>query len=244
VSAKEYLYGRKRRPSKGQDGTRAALYLRVSTADQKPDLQYDGLRAYAAHAGLDVVRDYCDVGVSGRREGRPQLNALMAAARNRDIDCVLVWKFDRFARSTRHLLAALEEFNHLGVRFVSVQDQVDTDSPMGRAMFTIIGAMAELESSLISERVTAGMRAADTRGKHLGRPVTQQRIVREIETLATSTNLSIRQIQSKIAGRASRGLVGEITKRARDQLTPVALPTSLEQTTRHEQPDESAATER
>src|SRR4051794_31618946 len=135
----------------------------VSTADQKPDLQDDDLRGYAARAGLDVVQDYCDVAVSGRREGRPQLNALMAAARNHEIDCVLVWKFDRFARSTRHLLTALEEFDHLGVRFVSVQDQIDTDSPMGRAMFTIIGAMAELESSLISERVTAGMRGRSTR---------------------------------------------------------------------------------
>ena len=84
----------------------------------------------------------------------------MAAARNHEINCVLVWKFDRFARSTRHLLSALEEFDHLGVRFVSVQDQVDTSSPMGRAMFTIIDAMAELESALISERVTAGIRAA------------------------------------------------------------------------------------
>src|SRR5271168_4636221 len=215
VSAKAYFYGRKRRASTARDGTRTALYLRVSTADQKPNLQYDGLRTYAAQAGLDVIQDYCDVGVSGRREGRPQLNALMAAARNRAIDCVLVWKFDRFARSTRHLLAALEEFNHLGVRFISVQDQVDTDSPMGRAMFTIIGAMAELESSLISERVTAGMQSARTRGKHLGRPAIPQRVIGEIEALATSTNLSIRQIQSKIAGRASRGIVGEITKRAR-----------------------------
>lgn len=215
MSAKAYLHGRKRRAATARDGTRTALYLRVSTADQKPDLQYDGLRAYAARVGLDVVQDYCDVGVSGRREGRPQLNALMAAARNREIDCVLVWKFDRFARSTRHLLAALEEFNHLGVRFISVQDQVDTDSPMGRAMFTIIGAMAELESSLISERVTAGMRAAEMRGKHLGRPATSQRVIGEIEALATSTDLSIRQIQSKIGGRASRGTVGEITKRAR-----------------------------
>lgn len=221
MSAKEYLSGRKRRPSKGQEGTRAALYLRVSTPDQKRDLQFDGLRAYAARAGLDIVQDFCDVGVSGRREGRPQLNALMASVRNREIDCVLVWKFDRFARSTRHLLAALEEFNHLGVRFVSVQDQIDTDSPMGRAMFTIIGAMAELESSLISERVTAGMRAAETRGKHLGRPATPSRLIAEIETLATSTDLSIRQIQSKIDGRASRGLVGEITKRARN--TPPAV---------------------
>jgi DNA invertase Pin-like site-specific DNA recombinase len=215
MSAKECLYGRKRRPSPARDEIRTALYLRVSTAEQKPDLQYDGLRAYAVRAGLTVVQDYCDVGVSGRREGRPQLNALMAAARNREIDCVLVWKFDRFARSTRHLLAALEEFDHLGVRFVSVQDQVDTDSPMGRAMFTIIGAMAELESSLISERVTAGMRAAETRGKHLGRPPIPQHVIKEIEALATSTDLSIRQIQSKIAGQASRGIVGEITKRAR-----------------------------
>jgi len=215
VSAKAYLYGRKRRPSMELDRPRTALYLRVSTPDQKPDLQYDGLRAYAVRAGLEVVQDYCDVGVSGRREGRPRLNALMSAARNREIDCVLVWKFDRFARSTRHLLAALEEFNHLGVRFISVQDQVDTDSPMGRAMFTIIGAMAELESSLISERVTAGMRAAETRGKHLGRPATPLRVVNEIEALATSTDLSIRQIQGKIAGKASRGIVGEITKRAR-----------------------------
>ena len=215
MSAKEHLYGRKRHPSTAREGNRTALYLRVSTAEQKPDLQYDGLRAYAARTGLEVVQDYCDVGVSGRREGRPQLNGLMSAARNREIDCVLVWKFDRFARSTRHLLAALEEFNHLGVRFISVQDQVDTDSPMGRAMFTIIGAMAELESSLISERVTAGMRAAEARGRHLGRPATNRRIVSEIEALATATDLSIRQIHKKIVGRASRGIVGEITKRAR-----------------------------
>ena len=222
MSAKERLSGRTRRAMPPRQGSRTALYLRVSTADQKPDLQYDGLRAYAARAGLEVVQDYCDAAVSGRREGRPRLNALMAAARNHEIDCVLVWKFDRFARSTRHLLAALEEFDHLGVRFVSVQDQVDTDSPMGRAMFTIIGAMAELESSLISERVTAGMRAAGARGRHLGRPATPRQIVAEIEALATSTDLSIRQIQSKITGRASRGIVGEITRRVRT-IQPSAL---------------------
>jgi DNA invertase Pin-like site-specific DNA recombinase len=215
MSTKEYLVGRSHRARRPSTGTRTALYLRVSTPEQKPDLQYDGLRGYAARAGLEVVRDYCDVAVSGRREGRPQLNALMTAVRNREIDCVLVWKFDRFARSTRHLLAALEEFNHLGVRFISVQDQIDTDTPMGRAMFTIIGAMTELESSLISERVTAGMKAAETRGRHLGRPPIARRIVSEIETLAAATNLSIRQIQKKIAGRASRGVIGEIAKRVR-----------------------------
>ena len=196
-------------------GTRTALYLRVSTPEQKPDLQYDGLRGYAARAGLKVVQDYCDVAVSGRREGRPQLNALMTAVRNREVDCVLVWKFDRFARSTRHLLAALEEFDHLGVRFISVQDQIDTDSPMGRAMFIIIGAMAELESSLISERVTAGMKAAEARGRRLGRPPIAQRIVSQIKALAASTDLSIRQIQKQIGGSASRSVVGEIAKRVR-----------------------------
>ena len=220
MSGKEYHSGRKRAAATRRHGARTALYLRVSTPDQKPDLQYDGLRVYAARAGLDIVQDYFDVAVSGRREGRPQLNALMTAARRRDIDCVLVWKFDRFARSTRHLLTALEEFDHLGVRFVSVQDQVDTDSPMGRAMFTIIGAMAELESSLISERVTAGMRAAEARGKHLGRPAIPKPVVSEIEALAISTDLSVRQIQAKIAGRASRGFVGEITKRARAPSEP------------------------
>src|SRR3954464_10425288 len=220
VSVKEYLPGRSRRARPAARGTRAALYLRASTPEQKPDLQYDGLRGYAARAGLEVIRDYCDVAVSGRREGRPQLNALMVAARNREIDCVLVWKFDRFARSTRHLLAALEEFDHLGVRFVSVQDQVDTGSPMGRAMFTIIGAMAELESSLISERVTAGMRAAESRGKHLGRPALSKRVISAIEALAISTDLSVRQIHAKIAGQASRGIVGEIIKRARAAPSP------------------------
>lgn len=217
LSEKEYIKGRNRRARMSQQ-TRAALYLRVSTPDQKPDLQYDGLRAYAERAGLQIVGEYCDVAVSGRREGRPRLNALMATARNHEIDCVLVWKFDRFARSTRHLLTALEEFDHLGVRFISVQDQIDTASPMGRAMFTIIGAMAELESSLISERVTAGMKAAAARGKHLGRPPLSPKLVNEIKTLAASTDLSIRKIHEKIGQKASRGRVGEITKRVRSGL--------------------------
>ena len=194
---------------------RTALYLRVSTPDQKPDLQYDGLRAHAERAGLQIVGDYCDYAVSGRRMGRPQLNALITSVRNREVDCVLIWKFDRFARSTRHLLTALEEFDYLGVRFISVQDQIDTASPMGRAMFTIVGAMAELESSLISERVSAGMKAAAARGKHLGRPPLAPGLVKEIKMLAASTNLSIREIHKKIGRKASRGRVGEITKQIR-----------------------------
>ena len=222
MSAKECLYGRKRRPAGIGTGPGPPSTCGFRPRSKSRTCSMTVFAPTPCVRVSTVVQDYCDVGVSGRREGRPQLNALMAAARNREIDCVLVWKFDRFARSTRHLLAALEEFDHLGVRFVSVQDQVDTDSPMGRAMFTIIGAMAKLKSSLISERVTAGMRAAEARGKHLGRPPVPQRIIKEIEALATSTDLSIRQIQSKIAGQASRGIVGEITKRAR-AIQPLAL---------------------
>jgi DNA invertase Pin-like site-specific DNA recombinase len=187
----------------------------VSTAGQKPDLQHDGLSAYAKRDGLEVIEIYCDVAVSGRREGRPQLNALMTAARNYEIDCVLARKLDRSACSTRQLLTTLKEFIHPGVSFVSVQDQVNTDSPMGWAMFTIIGAMAELESSLISERVTAGMNAARVRGKRIDRPLLAPPVVTGIEALVATTGLSILQIQREVGGGASRGVVGEITKRVR-----------------------------
>jgi DNA invertase Pin-like site-specific DNA recombinase len=199
---------------------RTAIYMRVSTADQKPDLQIDDLRAYAERAGLEIVREYLDVAVSGRKQGRPQLDALMRAARDYAFDCVLVWKFDRFARSTRHLLTALEEFDHLGIRFVSIQDRIDTTSPMGKAMFTLIGAMAELESSLISERVTAGMKAAKARGKNLGRPRTPATVVARVEELAKTTDLSVRDIHQSISAKIGRGVVGDIVKRIRH--SPVA----------------------
>ncbi len=190
--------------------------MRVSTASQKPDSQKDGLYAYAGRAGLIIVSEYLDIAVSGRKEGRPQLNDLMKASRNYEFDCVLVWKFDRFARSVAHLLRALEEFNHLGIRFVSVQDQVDTKTPMGKAMFTIIGAMAELESSLIGERVKAGMAAAKARGKKPGRPETPPKLVKQIEALAETTDLSINKIRDRIKNKVSRAVIGQIVKRVRD----------------------------
>ena len=200
---------------------RTATYARVSTADQSPDLQHDGLRAFAGRAGLSVVAAYTDVAVSGRKEGRPDLDRLMASARRRELDCVLVWKFDRFARSVSHLVRALDEFDHLGVRFVSVQDNVDTTSPMGRAMFAVIGAMAELESALIAERVQAGMAAAKARGRHVGRPATDGDVVQRVEELARTTDLSVRKIHQALAdergGEASvsRSVVGRIVKEAR-----------------------------
>lgn len=144
----------------------------------------------------------------------------MTAARRRDVACVVVWKFDRFARSASHLIQALDEFNHLGIRFISVQDHIDTDSPMGKAMFTIIGAMAELESSLISERVRAGMEAAKEDGKHVGRPPTPDAAIQEIERLARETDLSIRKIKAQLSAGplsadVSRGVVGRVVKEIR-----------------------------
>jgi len=194
---------------------KTALYMRVSTSDQSADLQSDNLRAYAERAGLEVVGEYLDQGVSGKKISRKQLDKLMQAARSHEIQCILVWKFDRFARSTKHLLTALEEFNYLNIKFVSVQDQIDTTSPMGKAMFTLIAAMAELESSLIGERVAAGMQSAKTRGKTLGRPPTAKTVVQEIERLAKNTELSVRQIHKEINQKASRGVVGEIIKISR-----------------------------
>ncbi len=204
---------------------RTALYLRVSTAQQKPDLQHDDLRSYARRTGLEIVTEYMDIAVSGRKEGRPQLQALMRAARTREFACVLVWKFDRFARSVAHLLHALDEFNHLGIRFISLQDQIDTQSPMGKAMFTIIGAMAELESALISERVKAGMAAAKARGKRFGRPGTPPHVVTGVETFNFNPAVSVQFLataDNMFRERAARALPPRYTALAPpgDPLTP------------------------
>lgn len=147
-----------------------ALYARVSTSSQSPEMQLEDLRRYAASRGFKVIREYVDPGVSGAKERRLELDKLMAAARRREFDTVLVWRFDRFARSVRHLVMALEEFDHLGIAFLSLQEALDTASPMGRAMFTVIAALAELERNLIVERVKSGLANARRRGKRLGRP--------------------------------------------------------------------------
>src|SRR5882757_11131804 len=120
--------------------------------------------------GFDLVREYVDVGQSGAKDSRPELNILMGDARKRQFDAIVVWRFDRFARSTKHLLMALEEFRFLGIQFISYQENMDTSSPLGQALFTIVSAVAQLERDLIRERVTAGIRNARANGKQLGRP--------------------------------------------------------------------------
>jgi len=150
-----------------------AIYARVSTTDQSTEPQLLDLRAYAKARGWKVHSEYCDSGISGTKDSRPALNSLMNDARKRRFDVVLVWRFDRFARSTKHLVLALEEFKNLGIDFVSYQENVDTSSPLGAAIFTIIGAVAQLERDIIAERVKAGLRRAKTNGKRLGRPEVQ-----------------------------------------------------------------------
>jgi len=151
---------------------KAAIYARVSTAGhgQSPELQVREIREYCGRRGWQVCGEYVDAGVSGAKDSRPELNRLMADAHRRRFDAVVVWKFDRFARSVSHLLRALETFNALGIAFVSLSEQIDTTTPTGKMVFTVLGAVAELERSLIAERVRAGLRNARAKGKHLGRP--------------------------------------------------------------------------
>src|ERR1700746_2556599 len=147
---------------------RAALYSRVSTGDQHLETQLLDLREMARQRGLEVVRDYNDV-ISGAKAKRPGLEQLMADAKRHRFDVVLVAAFDRIARNVRHFLEVLDELNHLNIQFISLRENIDTGGPLGRAMLTIIGAISELERSLIAERVRAGMRRAKLEGRRIGR---------------------------------------------------------------------------
>ena len=149
---------------------RAALYARVSTNNgQSPEMQLGEMREHATRRGWEV-NEYTDTGISGSKESRPALNRLMADARRRRFDVVLVYRYDRFARSLRQLVNALEEFRVLGIDFVSLHEGVDTATPNGRLVFGIFASIAEFERELIRDRVRSGLRAARARGKRLGRP--------------------------------------------------------------------------
>lgn len=144
-------------------------------------MQTHELRDYSVRRGWELAGEYVDVGISGTKEKRPELDRLMAAAHRRQFDAVIVWKFDRFARSVSHLLRALETFQALGIHFVSLSESLDTSTPAGKMVFTILGAVAELERSLIAERVRAGLRNARAKGRTLGRP----RVVVDFRLIAT-----------------------------------------------------------
>jgi DNA invertase Pin-like site-specific DNA recombinase len=149
---------------------KAAVYARVSTTEQHPEMQTRELVEYVKRRGWSLCKVYCDKGISGAIERRPALDVLLEDCRRKKIDIVVVWKFDRFARSLKQLLNALELFRTLGIAFVSCTEAIDTSLPHGEMLFQIIGAIAQWERSLIGERVKAGMEHARSRGKRLGRP--------------------------------------------------------------------------
>lgn len=172
------------------------LYARVSTNNQDTEVQLKQLRTYCKQRKLTIYKEYVDH-MTGSRENRPGFLRIMGDARTRKIDAVLVWKFDRFARSTKALIMALEEFRVLGVDFISYTEQVDTSTPMGKAMFTMISAIAEFERSLIQERVVAGLKRAREKGVKLGRPRVAINIQEAIR-LRDKENLGYKQIARRL----------------------------------------------
>jgi DNA invertase Pin-like site-specific DNA recombinase len=193
----------------GGKAKRACLYLRVSTAsktkhdsstfNQNPAVQEQPLRELVAQRGWQLYQVYSDR-ASGAKEHRPGLDTLMADARRGAFDVVLVFRFDRFARRVKQLIQALEEFRSLGIDFISHQEALDTSTPMGKAMFTIIAAMAELERSVIRERIMAGMEYARLRGTKSGKPVGRPRAIfrRDEARELRGQGVSWRQIASQL----------------------------------------------
>lgn len=179
----------------------AALYARVSTLDQNCDLQLEDLRRYASQRFSRYI-EYVDRGVSGTQRRRPQLDALMQAAHQRKFDVVVVWKFDRFARSVKHLVDSLEEFSALGIDFISYTEGIDTTTPTGQLLFHMVGAVAQFERDLIVERVRAGMAHARAMGKRIGRPRAQVDL--EQVVLFRNQGKSLRAIARLLAVPVSR----------------------------------------
>ena len=193
-------------PDTKADGLRpvCALYMRVSTKGhgQTTDTQALALREYAERRGFEIIGEYRDEGISGSKDSRPALDRLMKDARARKFDVVIVARFDRFARSVSHLLRALEEFSHLGIDFVSLSESIDTSTPMGKMIFTVLGAVAELERNLIKERVHMGISRARKQGKQLGRP---KRIFDHEIARSMLMSMSIREVAQRLG--VSRGVV-------------------------------------
>jgi len=181
--------------------TRAAIYCRVSTVDkgQNPDLQLSPLKDYCTARKWDIAGEYIDIGVSGAKDKRPELDRLMNDARKRKIDCILVWKLDRWGRSLKNLINSLSELQSLGISFISYSENIDLSTPAGQMMFHVIGAMAQYERSLIQERVKAGI--ANVRRKNNGqwgkKPLCSLDKRKVIEAYLDDPSLSVRKIAKK-----------------------------------------------
>jgi DNA invertase Pin-like site-specific DNA recombinase len=178
-----------------------AIYARVSTKNgQDPEMQLAELREYIRNRKWKIAGEYVDSGISGASDSRPELNRLMADANRCRFDVVAVWKFDRFARSVSHLLRALETFRALGIEFVSLSENIDTSTPTGKMVFTVLASVSELERSLIGERVRAGLRNAKARGTCLGRPPLKELGVVETQRLRAErrrSRISFKELAEK-----------------------------------------------
>lgn len=150
---------------------KVCLYARVSTQDQSTGLESQ-VRALKEYCRLNDITDYeifADEGISGTKSSRPALDRMMKAVRDNEAECVVVYSFSRLARSTTHMLNGLEEMKKVNTNFVSLTEKIDTSSPIGKAMFVIISAIAALERDLIAERVKNGLANARAKGKLIGR---------------------------------------------------------------------------
>jgi DNA invertase Pin-like site-specific DNA recombinase len=205
---------------------RCVRYTRVSSIDQHPEAQSYDLRQLAAQRGFHIIAEYTDT-ISGAKARRPGLDQLLTDARRRRFDILLVWSFDRVARSVRHFLEVLDELNDLGVEFISFRENVDTSGALGRAMVVIVGAIAELERNLIIERVRAGMRRAKLEGRRIGRTpidIDKDQVVRD-----RRSGMSLTRVAKKHA--CSRATVCRLVKQlATDNVLAANLEKTLDDT--------------
>jgi len=203
---------------------RAAIYVRVSTPDQHVESQLYDLRELASQRGFEVVHEFEDRGVCGKNARRPGLDLLMADARRKKFSVVLVAAFDRIARSTRNFLQVIDELDSMGIEFISRRENVDTSGPMGRLFVTIISAIAELERSLVVDRVKSGMRRAKLEGRQIGRA--RLDVDRERVVLDRRSGMSLTQVAKR--HNISRASVCRLMKEANEYGNPTVLTTAVE----------------
>jgi len=190
-----------------------AIYARVSTDKQKVDMQLSELRQYVKRSGWEIFKELIDEGYTGKNTNRPAFKKMIGLAKQKKFDVLLVWKLDRLSRSLKDLINTLDELGSLGIDFVSYDNKIDTSTPSGKLIFQIIGAVAEFERDIISERVRAGLRNAKRNGKQLGRPKVSPMIIAKAKRLKTE-GLSNRKIGEKLG--ISEGAVRKGLKKSKE----------------------------
>ncbi len=201
------------------EGKRVAIYARVSTAEQTAENQLLDLRGECARRGWTVVKEFIDSGISGAKADRPALQELMEFVRRRQVDCVFVWRFDRFARSTSHLVNSLEYFRHRRVDFASYSEGIDTATAQGKLVFTIFSGIAEFERALIIDRINCGLRRARLAGKRLGRP--REISDDQVREILGSRGEPVRKIAARVG--ISKSLVQKVLSNKPRQIVASAI---------------------